>query len=569
MKPNRKPLHIIVSPMIATGLACIAMSCSGFLNKGPLTTLSESTYWTKASDAEYAVTGLYEAFSELERWTNAPYLDICTDLLYLKAPWEFLLVPYATGSLTADNDWLLWFWQTKYQYIRNANFFFDNIGRIKDLMTPEEYADYCGQARTVRAFCYLRLVQGFGDVPLVTTCIGADEWPGRTSAGTVMEFVIEELRTAAEEELSDTPADEKHGTITKYVAYAYLARAAMHYAGFYDKTEYYDVAVKALEPIVENTEFALFDSDPDPTENFTKIFWSENEGSNNREIIFSDQYIKDFRPHNISTSFAGPGWRGQQAQQNYIDMFETTEGWQALGIDFREMNCYRNTKEERSPLEGVSELYDPQDEFKNRDPRLNATFFNPHIYLDGNGTLQKEGEHWAAANYDFIPDWDNDCYFFKKLVDPICFNPEYYYGNSENNFPLVRLSDMYLLYAEALNETGETALAEEYVNRVRQRADMPDITSDDKDEMREIIKHERKIELIGEQVLVWDYMRWKEGERTMPNGSEFYGFRRETWGQASVLMQTKYLTWPKYELWPIPAVEMRNNPNIKENNQGW
>ena len=41
-------------------------SCDDFLNKGPLTTLSESSYWQKGSDAEYAVNGLYECFYELD-----------------------------------------------------------------------------------------------------------------------------------------------------------------------------------------------------------------------------------------------------------------------------------------------------------------------------------------------------------------------------------------------------------------------------------------------------------------------------------------------------------------------
>lgn len=543
-------------------------ACEKYLDKGPLDTLSSNSYWQKGSDAEYAVNGLYEAFAEMERWTHAPYLDINTDLMYLKAPWEYEFQPFNTGSLTPDNIWIENFWIKKYQYIRNSNFFFENIDRVRDQLTEETYRNYSGQARVVRAFCYLRLVQGFGDVPLITTTLAAAEWPARNPAEEVMEFVISELGTAVDE-LPDKQIDNLHGRIFKYVAYAYQARAAMHYAGFYGKTAYYQVAADALNEIVSSGQFELFDKEEDPTENFTQIFWTENEGADNREIIFSDQYIKDRRPHNISTVFAGPGWKGHQAQQNYIDMFENKEGWQSLGISFKTMNEYRNTRLLKSPLEGVDPNYDPKKEFENRDPRLNATFFNPNIYQDADGSLKKAGEYWAAANYHFSPDWENDCYFYKKLVDPRVFNQGYYHSNSENNYPLVRYADMLLLYAEALNELGQTSLAEGYVNQVRNRADMPDITTADKDEMREIIKHERKIELIAEQVLPWDYKRWKEYDRTMPNGAQFYGFRRETYGQESILMQTKFLTYPKYYLWPIPAVEIRNNPNINANNPGW
>jgi hypothetical protein len=116
-----------------------------------------------------------------------------------------------------------------------------------------------------------------------------------------------------------------------------------------------------------------------------------------------------------------------------------------------------------------------------------------------------------------------------------------------------------------MNETGHTDVAETYVNKVRARVKMPPVHSSDKAEMLEIIKHERKVELLFENVLVWDYMRWKDFEKTMPYGSEFYGFRREDWGFESVLFQQKFLSYPKYNLWPIPSGELTNNKNMTQN----
>lgn len=544
-------------------------ACDDFLNKGPLTTLSESSYWQNGTDAEYAINGLYEAFYEFDGGGEyspggAPYMDLCTDLMYLKAPWEFGFNAFCTGTLTADNGWITNFWTKKYQYIRNCNFFFDNIEKLKDVLDEEAYNNYCGQARVIRAFLYLRLVQGFGDVPLITTVLSADEWPARDSVDVVMDFVLKELDKAIEE-LPDVQSDERHGRIFRDVAYAYKARAAMYYAGFYKKPDYYKVAIEALKPIIEDGKYELFKKSSDLTDNFTQIFWASNEGVDNKEIIFSDQFMKDKRPSNVSTSFAGSGWKGQQAQQNFIDMFECKHGFQAHGINFKEMNEYRDTQKKENPLKGKCPDFDPKNEFNNRDPRLNATFFNPNISINSEGNFEKAGEFWKPANANFAPDWDNDCYFFKKLVDPTNFNPMYYYGNSDNNFPLVRYSDMLLLYAEALNEIGSIVDAIKYVNMVRKRVDMPEIKCSNKDELREIIKHERKIELIAENVLIWDYKRWHEYERTMPYDAKFYGFRRETYGKESVLMQTKYLTYPKYYLWPIPAVELRNNKNMTQN----
>ena len=131
---------------------------------------------------------------------------------------------------------------------------------------------------------------------------------------------------------------------------------------------------------------------------------------------------------------------------------------------------------------------------------------------------------------------------------------------------------MLLLYAEVLNELnasssdGHNALY--YVNMVRSRVGMPAVLSSDQDEIREIIKHERKVELILENVLVWDYMRWKDLEKALPYGEIMYGYRREVFNQTSLMFYTILRTYPKFNLWPIPTVELRNNSNMTQN-EGW
>lgn len=546
-------------------IACFCSACSDFLVKPPLTTLSEDSYWQSATDAEYAVNGMYEDFREMQ--SDAPYMDVMTDLLYLKNSWEFGMFPFTNGSLVADNWWVeQQFWSLKYNQIRNTNYFFTNIERIKSKLTEAQLNNYMGQARTIRAFLYTRLLQAFGDVPLIREVAGVNEWPSRNKADDVIAFIMAEFDQAIKE-LPEDAADSKHGHITKYVAYAYKARAAMYIAGFYNKPAYYQIASDALAKIVSSNKFSLFRKYNDPSRDLVELFWTVNEGSENKEILFSDQAIKDIHPTNISTCFAGPGWKSFQAHQNYIDMFECKHGFQAHHISFQQFNKYRDTKAMKSPLDEVCPDYNPLNEFGNRDPRLNATFFNPNIHLEG-GQIVRSGEFWTEANRNFSPDADNDAYFFKKMVDPTNFNPVYYSNNSDNNYILVRYSDMLLLYAEALNETGHTADALPYINDVRARAGMPPITATGKAELLDIIKHERKIELIQEQQLCWDYKRWKDYEATMPAGAVFYGYRREPFGKVSQQMEIKKLSYPKYYLWPVPSLELQNNKNMTQNT-GW
>ncbi|SEW55348.1 RagB/SusD family nutrient uptake outer membrane protein [Chitinophaga arvensicola] len=543
-------------------LITILAGCKDFLVKPPLTTLSENSYWQSGSDAEYAVNGMYDCFREMQ--DRVPYMDIMTDLIFLKNSWEAGFFPWTNGSMAPDNWWVeQGFWSTKYNQIRNANYFFKNIDKLKDKLTPAQMNNYKGQARVIRAFLYTRLVQGFGDVPLETEVLDVNAWPSRDKADSVISFIMSEFDQAIKE-LPEDASDSKHGRITKYVAYAYKARVAMYVAGFYNKPEYYQVAAAALQPIVASGKFSLFRKYNDPTRDFVELFWAANEGSENKEILFSDQALKDKRSTNISTCFAGPGWKSFQAHQNYIDMFECKHGFQAHNISFGQFNRYRDTKQLASPLKGTCPDYDPANEFGNRDARLNATFFDPHIHLEG-GNIVKPGEFWTAANRNFAPDGDNDAFFFKKMVDPTNYNPAYYYGNSDNNYILVRYADVLLLYAEALNALGRTGEALPYVNDVRSRAGIPAVNTGNQQEMLEIIKHERKVELIQEQQLVWDYKRWRDYEATMPTGAIFYGYRREPFGKVSQLLEIKQLKYPKYYLWPIPTLEMQNNKNMTQN----
>jgi len=546
-------------------LSFFLVSCADFLEKPPLTELSESSFYKSPGDAAFAVNAMYDGFYELEGGNGVPYLDVLTDLIFLRNSWEIGFFPATNGSLTSDNWWVRdRMWNKKYTYIRNANILLENIDQFRGQIPDADLDNYKGQARTIRAFLYTRLMQIFGDAPLVTKPLGVNDWPGTNSADEIISFIMAEFDQAIIE-LPVDPADNKHGRLTKYAAYVLKARAAIYVAGFYNRPEYYQIAADALREVVNSGKFQLFNKYQDPAKDFEFLFREENEGADNREILLSLQFVKNEaateNTNNISTVFAGNGWKGIQAHQNYIDMFECTHGWQAHGISFATMNAYRDTKANASPLSGRCPDYTPQNEFANRDPRLNQTFFNPNIRGSG-GAISKGGEFWPEANRSFFPDQDNDAYFFKKMVEPSLFYPLYEPWNGANNYILIRYADALLLYAEALNGSGRTAEALPYINMVRARVAMPAVATGDPMELLEIIKHERKVELIMEQQLYYDYKRWREMERTMPYGAVYYGFRREPFGASSQAMETKYLVYPKYYNWPIPTDEIRNNSNL-------
>ena len=137
--------------------------------------------------------------------------------------------------------------------------------------------------------------------------------------------------------------------------------------------------------------------------------------------------------------------------------------------------------------------------------------------------------------------------------------------DSPLNFPVLRYADVLLMYAEALNETGHTkeacAPATSYeeggpLNRVRARAGLPNVDTEDQAELREIIRHERRMELAFEGGHRWfDLIRYDE------NGEYAKKFFHS-------IGKTNFTT-PKHLLLPVPMDDIDANPNLRPNNPGY
>jgi len=148
-------------------------------------------------------------------------------------------------------------------------------------------------------------------------------------------------------------------------------------------------------------------------------------------------------------------------------------------------------------------------------------------------------------------------------------------------YPLIRLADLYLLYAEALNEvnTAPTTDVYDYVNLVRARAGLTTVQDawsnysisptkyTTKEGMRSIIQRERALELCFEGQRYWDLLRWKTAaqelsgnvtgwDRTAKNADLFY---RE------LTFYSRKFVAPRDYLWPIADGDLLNNPNLVQN----
>src|SRR5690606_14827999 len=212
------------------------------------------------------------------------------------------------------------------------------------------------------------------------------------------------------------------------------------------------------------------------------------------------------------------------------------------------------------------------DIYRNRDPRMMQTLIVPYShYLGWNANAERDMTLILATgvNENFGQIRNNRgwmTYLWRKFVPEGNMNGAL--TNREHvpiNFPLIRYADVLLMLAEAYNEDNKLAQAITALNKVRERSDMPGLNSGnpylavaDKDQMRQRISHERKVELAGEGWRYFDLKRWEQLEEVSNNFIE-----KSIVGDN--LMTRQYQT--RHKIWPVPGQEIEINPALEQNNE--
>ena len=220
-----------------------------------------------------------------------------------------------------------------------------------------------------------------------------------------------------------------------------------------------------------------------------------------------------------------------------------------------------------------------------REPRFYADMgFDGSLWYMQNKTWTIQAKAGQAQSRRAAFGYSITGYYSKKLVnwkfviqDGLSFTQEQY------PWPIMRLSDLYLLYAETLNEaSGPSEQVYQYLNRVRERAGLLSVQSSwdtystnpgkyrDQIGLRQIIHQERGIELAFEASRFWDLKRWKEASSTLNNG--VYGWDIEQtdatgYYRPKLLFNQKFVA-PRDYLWPIKESNTIVNPNLVQN-PGW
>lgn len=180
---------------IMTMLASVSLlsGCSDFLEKYPQDAMSDQDYFTKDTDLEYYMNGLYDGIlrsANSYKWSN---LNTANDDWAGNSPSETLMQHSTSGLASETSDT----WNNAYDYIRKVNYFLENAYRVPNMGKIGKH--YLGEGYYCRAVKYFDLLQTFGGVPYISKVLNVDSeelYTPRSSRKEIAEKIIADLDSA-------------------------------------------------------------------------------------------------------------------------------------------------------------------------------------------------------------------------------------------------------------------------------------------------------------------------------------------------------------------------------------
>jgi len=543
-KNTMEPFNKIRFLIILIIISFLLTGCEGdWLDEQPLTSISESSFWSSKDDAMLALVGCYRNTNFTFSGYNNEHLCLTSNTDDSNYKESAIGDIYTGYFLPSDNQVVLSIWTRAYSTIFKANYFLENIDRVE--MDSKLKAEITAEVRFIRAYEYFYMSIMYGGVPLITKVLTISEanTQTRNSVDEIRTFCKNELTEAAKDLPAIRPDDEK-GRILKAAALAVKGRLLMIENKWSEAAATYKEIIDLNVHIIDPRYKALF----------------EEKGENSKEIILSTNNLASLYPNaNNQTNYKPQMYGGYQecgATQDLIDNFLMKDG---LSI-------------EESPL------YDPNHPFDNRDPRFYANFFLPE-YTTYEGKLYLGHPDLTSDGIKTMPGATGYC--FRKLCT------EYYSGpmhDSGDDIIYIRYAEVLLSYLESKLENGDNItqdLLDQTINKVRNREEvkMPFVTETNRDKLREIVRRERRMEFCFERVIRYmDIRRWgiylevmnkqMYGMKLTNDPDNYKDYIVETVGKYKghykPINKTGTKT-PGMELLPIPLYEIDINPMLEQN----
>ncbi len=548
----------------------------GFLEQTVTNDLDEAAVFSDSTRTVAFLTAIYAdlAFSsDPNRFGNGGLDAACDETkprqtFDITTSVQFVSGTIAPGIIATDS------WNTPYTNIRRVNKFLKNLPSTPmDLSRKKIYES---EARFLRAWYYGELLKHYGGIPMVGDTIYSteDHIPAvRNTYEECVNYILTECDTA-QKYLPPRRYSGEYGRIDQGICQAFKARLLLDAAsplynssdnadpllGYTDYSkERWRLAAEAAHAVMNITspvsgKYSLeMNNNGTPGRGFFELFLKRY---NNEYILPNmNRGVRDLESIWLPPSRGGT--KGGYPFQETVDAFGMKNGL---------------------PITDPNSNYDASNPYANRDPRLahsiirdqtpfvnSQGIFQPiNIYLNPDGTTPGE---------DALGRGTPTGYYVKKMLADIAANSIF---DSQRIRPVIRFAEVLLNYAEAKNEySGPVDSVYRAIIQIRERAGI-DPGSDNlyglktnmtKEEMREVIRSERRVELAFEGFRFWDIRRWKIAPAVMAREMHGMEVRRTASGTSTFTefpVVTNVFRDAMY-FWPIPLLEIGRSPELIQN----
>jgi starch-binding outer membrane protein, SusD/RagB family len=479
-------------------------SCSDFLDKQMQGSLSSESFFQNEKDAISSLTAVYSDLKDTRYHRSIWSIgDVLSDNATASGSDGDIAAAVRMESFNYHSDWsrLLDRWTVCYRALNKSNQSIEGISNMNEnLFKTISKSQLLGEAYFLRAYFHFEVVRTWGDAPIVDRVPKVeDKNKTRSPKAEVYEFIESDLIKATKLLTKKSQLGQSNlGRASSGSAYSLLAKVYL-----YDKKyEEARIAAKAVIDMGES-EYKLFDNFED---NFNL------KGENGSESIFEIDFYKS-----------------QSETTNYL-----TNG---------NYSCYAMMPRPFAGYGGNQALQSLVNAFEPGDKRLKATVLT---------VADMQGVESQSDLAQLV--YNRTGYYNKKFYLP----PKDRVGTGIFTLPLntriIRLAEVYLIYAEACCKKNDDITARIYLNKVRTRAGLKDNTTDSGDALYNAILKERRIELAMEGDRFFDLVRTGKAAEAF-SSLEFKTYKP----QANFKLGIS-------ELLPIPQLEIENsNGNIKQN----
>ncbi|GAB4044106.1 RagB/SusD family nutrient uptake outer membrane protein [Spirosoma jeollabukense] len=502
---------------LAIGLTLSACQ-QDYLNLAPKAAYTDDTYFQTDAQFRQAVTAAY-----------APLLDLMNNDFYLSEMrsdntfYQSVLSNRGTAFVFrenisdfkdgATNSYTAAEWQYLYQIISRANL---AIGRLKTAsgLSAASLSSYDGQCKFLRAFAYFKLVRLFGGVPLfideVKDANGA--FLPRATPNQVYQQIIADANDAVRE-LNAPAKFPQTGEATKGAATVLLADVLVTLQRWAE--------AETLLATLPGMGYGL-------NADYASVFLPTNK--NSKESLFEVQYLDG------TTTGTTPN----TLSFNFLPRSTNTTLLTGVAINNSGAGGVN------TPTSDLISAYESTDKRLDASIGITEGTYNASNLFTYSAVKSLVGYTASATGRVAVP------YIKKYLHAPLSA-----LTGSADNFPIYRYAEALLLLAEAQNEQGKSPLVA--LNAVRSRAGLPNAQAADQATMRQVILHERRVELAFEN------KRWYDLVRSGTAVATLNAFGAKIKAQANYLPTDGRIVTPFRLLFPIPAAEVGLNPLLTQN----